>query len=76
MKEKACPAGGPGKGPGQPEIGKKHRKCLQKRGSHVNRFTWLPPFSAPRAAPEGPWGGRRRPFPLGRRPCETLQKRW
>ncbi len=66
MKENACPEGGRGEGPGQPEMGEKHRKCLQKRGKQVNRFTRLPPFSLHRAvlggleaacaAPAGPAG--------------------
>ena len=74
MKENACPEGGRGEGPGQPETCEKHRKCLQKQGRHVNRFTRLPPFSPEMAVLEGPGGCLRRPGRPGGAPWETLGK--
>ena len=76
MKENACPEGGRGGGPGQPEMAEKHRKCLQKRGKQVKRFTRLPPFSLHRAVLGGPGGCLRRPGRPGGAPWETLRKHW
>ena len=52
------------------------RKSLQKRGSKVNGFTLLPPFSSPRAGPAGPEGGPGRPSSLEAAPLKNLPNHW
>ena len=60
MKKNACPEGGRGEGPGQPETAEKHGKCLQKRRRQVKAFTRRPSLFAAQGCSGGP---RRLPAP-------------
>ena len=74
MKGNACPEGGRGGGPGQPETVEKHRKCLKKRGGQAKPLACPHPFPPQGAVLEGPGRCLRRPGRPGGAPWETLEK--